>query len=276
MTFVPERVRWPIASLRWRARGHYRPLPPSFTATLRDAQILEIGGPSALFASGGVLPVYPIARSVDNSQFSAATRWHSLDPETAVFSPDGVATGRQLYIDDLDLPSIPDHTYDAVISSHVIEHFANPLRALDAWARITRPGGHLLIVAPHHQGTFDRRRAITPLSHIVADYEQGTSESDLTHIQETIDLHDFQRDGDTLTASWLAERHSNATTRVVHHHVFSTASLLELIDYAGLKILEHTTRFPHDIYVLARFPSDGSRPDNAAAKHHVDTGPFDQ
>ena len=276
MSIVPERVRWPLSSLRWRIEGHYRPLPSTFTAPLQGGQILEIGGPSAPFATGGMVPVYPLAASVDNNQFAATSRWHSLDPETSTFAPGGLPIGRQHYIDDLALPAIADNAYDAVISSHVIEHLANPLRAFETWKRITRPGGHLLMIAPHFRGTFDRKRRVTTLSHLVEDYERGTPESDATHIDESIELHDFDRDVDRPTASWIAERRSNVSTRVVHHHVFSTSSLLAMIDYVGLEILQHTTRFPHDIYVLGRFPVDASQPDNVAVLRHVDPGPFDR
>ena len=276
VSLLPERVRWPVSALRWRLRGHYRPLPPAFTDPLRGARVIEIGGPSAPFRAGGLVPVYPLAASVDNNQFAASSKWHSLDPAVDEFAPSGTPIGRQHFIDDLALPSIADNAYDAVISSHVIEHLANPLRAFETWTRIIRPGGHLLMIVPHFQGTFDRRRPVTPLSHLVEDHEQGTPECDATHVEEVIELHDFDRDVGSRTETWIADHRSNISTRVVHHHVFSTASLLLMVDCAGLEILQHTTRFPHDIYVLARFPVVGSRPDNAAVLHHVDPGPFDR
>jgi SAM-dependent methyltransferase len=276
MSIVPERVRWPAAALRCRLRGHFRPLAPAYTDPLRDARVLEVGGPSAIFGADGLLPVYPIARSVDNTQFAATDTWHLFDEQSDAFAPDGRQTGRQLFIDDLTLSPIGDDAYDAVMSSHVIEHIANPLLAFAAWARIVRPGGHLLMVTPHYQGTFDRRRPVTPLAHMVEDHERGVSENDGTHIQEAIDLHDFARDAGHRTDAWIADRRDNASTRVVHHHVFGTRSLLELVDRAGLRILEHETRFPHDIYVLAQFPLDGEAPDNAEVLRRVDTGPFDR
>ena len=36
--------------------------------------------------------------------------------------------------------------------------------------RVARDGGHLLMVAPHMAGTFDPRRAVTPLAHMVGDF----------------------------------------------------------------------------------------------------------
>jgi SAM-dependent methyltransferase len=251
-----------------------RRLDARFTAPLRGASLLEIGGPSALFAAGGLLPVYADAGSVDNVQFAAATAWHDLSDQPA-FAPEGTPIGKQHLLDGSNLAALPDDAYDAVCSSHVIEHLADPLGGLAAWGRVVRPGGHLLMVAPHHEGTFDRRRAITPLQHMVDDHAAGVGEDDLTHLDETLRLHDHTRDVLQERGAWEAERRDNLNTRVLHHHVFSTPSLLALLDHAGLALLACETRFPHDIYVLARFAEAGAAPvDNDAFLAEVRPSPF--
>jgi SAM-dependent methyltransferase len=53
---------------------------------------------------------------------------------------------------DVDLPSIPDATADAVFMSNFLEHLASPaevLRALAAARRILRPGGEVLVLQPN-------------------------------------------------------------------------------------------------------------------------------
>ncbi len=247
-----------LREYRYRAAGHYtRPLDDRFLEATRGARVLEIGGPSRLFDEGGLAPVYPHAASVDNVQFAAATAWHDLSGSD-VFAPGGRTVGRQLIIADSDLSSIADATYDVVITSHTIEHLANPLRALADWRRISEA---LLIVAPHHAGTFDRRRPVTSLEHMVEDFERGTGEDDLTHLDETLELHDFARDVAQDRATWEAERRDNVNTRLLHHHVFSLPSLLALLDHAGLQLDAAEARMPHDIYVAGHW-SDA--PDNAA------------
>lgn len=253
-----------VQNLRWRAAGHGRPLAAPFTAPLRDARVLEIGGPSALFGAGGLVPVYPHAASVDNVQFAAETAWHDLSGADR-FAPEGTPIGAQHLLDGAQLTALPDGGYDAVCCSHVIEHLADPLGGLAAWRRVTRPGGHLLLVAPHHEGTFDRRRPVTTLQHMIDDHAALRGEDDLTHLEETLRLHDHARDVPQDRAAWEAERRDNLNTRLLHHHVFNTSSLLALLDHAGLELLACETRFPHDVYVLARFPAgDGERPDNVA------------
>jgi len=69
-----------------------------------------------------------------------------------------------------DLP-IPDNAVDFVISSHVIEHFYDPIKSVEEWLRVTKPGGYVYIIAPHKERTFDRDRERTSLAEIVDRHE---------------------------------------------------------------------------------------------------------
>lgn len=51
-------------------------------------------------------------------------------------------------LDDVPYP-FPEHTFDAVIGRHVIEHVQSPLAVIVELHRIVRPGGWVLLVAPH-------------------------------------------------------------------------------------------------------------------------------
>jgi SAM-dependent methyltransferase len=75
---------------------------------------------------------------------------------------------------------------DFIVCSHVLEHLANPLRAIDDFHRVLRPGGMLLILLPDRRRTFDKDRSPTDLEHIVADFEAGEVEVDDEHIMEFI------------------------------------------------------------------------------------------
>jgi len=264
-----------LLELRWRAAGHLtRPLPAAFSEVLAGARGLEIGGPSAVFSSAGLLRAYPLLTSLDGVQWAAETAWHTLDRAEG-YRPEGRRLGELHVIDSVDLPTLPERSYDAVLSSHVLEHIANPLRALAAWRRVSRPDGHLLLVAPHMEGTFDHRRAPTTLDHMIEDFERGVEEDDLTHLEETLRLHDRERDTEPFDATWEQRRRANVQTRLLHHHTFTTPSLLELLDYAGLELLAAETRFPHDIYVLGRWsPEQGSRAANAAFMSAPRASPF--
>jgi SAM-dependent methyltransferase len=250
---------------RWRLAGHYSPLGSDFTEPLRGAEALEVGGPSGVFQPGRVLPVYEVLGRLDSCQFSAETIWHGRQ-DAGVYRPAGAdgPEGTMFIVDGVTLEGLDDARYDAVLSSHVIEHLANPLRALRNWQRVTRPGGRLLMVAPHVSGTFDHRRPVTPLSHLIADDEADTAEDDLTHLEEVLALHDLSRDAAVRDrASFEAERRANDENRLLHHHTFTGPSLVALLDQAGVQLDAVAVRYPHDIYCSGRWVGEGERPDNS-------------
>jgi SAM-dependent methyltransferase len=240
-----------LAGLRWRSH-HHRPLPDAFTAPLHGALALEIGGPSAVFRRDGLAPAYPLCAGIDGVQWAQLTVWHG--EQSGAYAPDGEVTGRLHLTEGGTLEGVPDGAYDAVLSSHVIEHFANPLRALAAWRRVATPHAALLLVAPHKAGTFDHKRPVTPLAHMISDYERGVGEDDLTHLEETLALHDPARDVPR-EPDWERDRRENVRYRVIHHHVFDTRSLVDLLVHAGIDVTAVEVRHPHDIYVAGRFGS---------------------
>jgi SAM-dependent methyltransferase len=71
-----------------------------------------------------------------------------------------------------ELP-VADASQDFVVSSHVIEHFFDPIKAVKEWLRVVRPGGYVYVIAPHKRRTFDKDRPRTPLSELL-DRHSGT------------------------------------------------------------------------------------------------------
>ena len=41
------------------------------------------------------------------------------------------------------------NTYDAVHSSHCLEHMFDPVKALHEWWQLVKPGGHIITIVPH-------------------------------------------------------------------------------------------------------------------------------
>ena len=66
-----------------------------------------------------------------------------------------------------DLP-LEDNSQDFVISSHVIEHFWDPVKAIKEWMRVTKEGGYIYIICPHKYRTFDKDREITHVDEIIS------------------------------------------------------------------------------------------------------------
>jgi SAM-dependent methyltransferase len=224
-----------------------------------DRAGLEVGGPSRIFGPKGRLPVYAHLAVLDGADYRAATRRHPdrASDEAFVWHPDRPA-GRLFVCEAVDLAGVPDETYDVVLASHVLEHVADPLRALGSWRRVTRPGGVLLVVVPHREGTFDHRRPVTALDHLVADRRRSTGEDDLTHLDEVLALHDLARDPGVDSAEALERRaRANAENRGLHHHVFDTALVLRAVDQAGWQAEAVDVMRPYHVAVLARRPAGG-------------------
>ena len=99
---------------------------------------------------------------------------------------------------------LPDNCVDFVISSHVIEHFPDPIKALKEWRRIVRPGGYIYVIGPHKERTFDKDRPRTPLAELIERHAKG-----------------FPPDAEDM-----------------HWSVWITEDFVELINYLGWPILE--------------------------------------
>jgi SAM-dependent methyltransferase len=236
-----------LRDVRWRFLRAVRP----FVAGKKG---LEIGGPSTVFQAGiQPLPIYPLVGSLDNCDFSSDTTWASHGKDYR-FSP-GKAPGKSIFRDATDLSSIADHTYDFILSSHNLEHFANPVKAIQEWKRVTRPGGALVVVLPNYSKTFDHRRRPTSVDHIFEDFKRETKEDDLTHLEEILEKHDLSMDPGGGSAEAFHRRSlDNFNNRCLHHHVFDKANSRELLQRCGMEVLALDLARPFHIFLLARIP----------------------
>jgi SAM-dependent methyltransferase len=234
---------------------------------VKDGMGIEIGGPSPIFAWGGLIPVYPVAKRIDNVNFARKTIWEDTTREGEWFHfHSGKAPGQQFVAEGADLSVISSGKYDFVLSSHMLEHTANPLRAFDEWKRLLKPGGALVLVVPARDGAFDHRRPITSMAHLIEDFEKGVGEDDLTHLAEVLQLHDLSRDPGATDAEMFRERaERNPEVRSLHHHVFDTRLAVNAVNHAGFELVTAEPLLPYHIVLLARKPLAG-----AAAK------PFDE
>ena len=109
-----------------------------------------------------------------------------------------------------DCLPVPDNSQDFVISSHVIEHFFDPIKALKEWHRVVRPGGYIFLIVPHKERTFDKERPRTALKELIARHDGLIGETD---------------------PSRPAMRG--------HHSVWITKDFLELCRYLNLKVIDY-------------------------------------
>ena len=111
-----------------RMRGRTTGFDPAIAEAVASARVLEVGGPSNMFRSGGPVPVYGRAAGVDNVNYAEATLWEADLRDGGDYRPEGRHLGTQWLREASDLGDVGP--YDVTISSHTIEHTADPLRAL--------------------------------------------------------------------------------------------------------------------------------------------------
>jgi SAM-dependent methyltransferase len=100
-----------------------------------------------------------------------------------------------------DLPFEHD-SFDFVFSSHVIEHFPDPIRALYEWVRVARH--YVVVIAPHRDRMFDADRPLSTVDELLARHRDGfTSGEDL------------------------------------HWSVWTCESFIEMCEAAGLRVIDH-------------------------------------
>jgi SAM-dependent methyltransferase len=93
-------------------------------------------------------------------------------------------------------------SYDFVFSSHVIEHFPDPIRALYEWVRVARR--YVVVIAPHRDRMFDAGRPLSGVEELLERHRTG-----------------FSSDQDRHWSVWTCE------------------SFLELCEATGLRVIDH-------------------------------------
>ena len=129
------------------------------------------------------------------------------------------------------IPEIGSHELDYIVSSHVIEHVPDVISAFVEWNRVLKPGGVIVMIFPK-KSALDHTREVTPISHFMDDYRN----------KKTVETHSIEEVG----------------VRRGHYHVFTLASMLELIqsadlDWQILEALETDDKVGNGHMVVARY-----------------------
>lgn len=203
---------------------------------LKNKNGIEFGGPTELF--GGVMPLYSYV-NLDGGNIISNNYFQSNLSSNYLY---GDKIGRQFDIDCTNENQISKlRKYDFIVTSHAIEHFANPIKTLKLWEKyLLKDGGYILSIIPDYQYCFDRKRPLTTLDHLIEDFKSDMGEDDTTHIQEQKDLHDWSYGGHHQFYELCEKNH---LTRVVHHHTFDVELVEEMFDYCGFK---KVLSFKHD------------------------------
>lgn len=222
-------------------------------ASLNGQTGIEVGGPSAFFSFKSAFPIYLYAKKIDGVNFSNHTLWEGKIEEGNLYTYYKNKKGFQFIEEAAELKAVKDASYDFVLSCHSLEHVANPIKALKDWSRVMKSKGRLVLVLPDKEFTFDNKRPITSLTHLIEDYNNNTTEEDSTHFEEVIALHDFKHDAFVQTKEDLIKRtRLNIKNRAVHHHVFDLELVKELLIYCGFEMIHQQTYPPFHLVSVAQ------------------------
>ncbi len=225
----------------------------SFAKKLASKTGLEIGGPSSIFSIKSPLPVYLFANKIDGVNFSNQTVWEGKIFEGESYNYYNSKKGFQYISEASDLSKIESEKYDFLVSSHCLEHAANPIKALKEWNRVLVKNGYFILVLPDKNFTFDNNRPVASFKHLLQDFENNIDESDETHFDEVIRLHNVSLDKGTTTIEELTRRtKDNFVNRCVHHHVFSFELVTDLLNYCGFSVVKQKWLAPFHLVTIAK------------------------
>jgi len=208
---------------------------------LNNKKGLEFGGPTELFSVPyHNMLLYPNVM-LDGGNLFENNHFQSHIGNIYNFYPN--KQGKQFNIDCADdslINMLHGLEYDFIVTSHVIEHIANPIKAIKNWVKLLPKNGYILSIIPDYRYCFDRKRPLTTIEHLIEDYINNIGENDNTHIDEQKKLHDWSYGGHK---DFYQLCDINEKTRVVHHHTFTPESFEQLINECGLKTI---MSFKHD------------------------------
>ncbi|MCJ7617467.1 MAG: class I SAM-dependent methyltransferase [Desulfobacterales bacterium] len=153
--------------------------------------------------------------------------------------------------DAANLSFATDGSQDFVCSSHVLEHLANPLKAIAEWKRVIKEKGIICVGVPDKRHIFDHKRQRTPLSHLIDDFEKDVDQTDKTHISDF--LENWDEEGVCCDSrEQLTEHVRDGLESRVHHHVWIVDDLKEIFEYMDLRIVYGPILHHGTIYIIGR------------------------
>jgi SAM-dependent methyltransferase len=140
-------------------------------------------------------------------------------------------------VDDGELlTTVPDASQDFIVANHFLEHCEDPIGTIEVHLSKLKPGGVLFYAVPDKRYTFDFRRPLTEIDHMVSDHEQGPERSRSAHYEEWTRL--VAEDESAKSAPEETDSEQSLVRRAeeleasrysIHMHVWTQAEFLKLI-----------------------------------------------
>lgn len=186
-----------------------------------NKKVLEIGGPSELLNF-----LYNSVDSIEMLNHEDSMKVHHVSnfPTKTVGKFFGDATDVEAFTSNNLFGK-----FDVVITSHTLEHIANPIATLKLWKQCLVKGGTIINIVPNKNFCWDVVRDYTSNQHLLDDYLNNTPESDMTHLHESSCMP---------RSNYYEEVGPINQTRIIHHHVFSEDSMKFIHEYVGFNTIK--------------------------------------
>ncbi len=214
-----------------RAAATEAPPPPVYFDARAELATRFLGGEG--LEIGGLHKPLPVAahatvRYVDRMTTEELRQEYPELAESAMVEVAVVDDGERL-------STVAEESQDFIIANHFLEHCQDPIGTIETHLGKLKPGGVLFYAVPDKRFTFDFRRPVTPLEHMIADREEGPERSLTGHYEEWSRLVTGQQSsGDAeqgASEEWVAAhvRHLEEIDYSIHFHVWTQAEFLRLI-----------------------------------------------
>lgn len=165
-----------------------------------------------------------------------------------------------------DASKIPvdDNFFDFLISAHCLEHCVDPIKVLNEWKRIIKKKGKIILILPHCERTFDKKRKKSNINNHINDFNNAVCVDDYINedgshrhiLEESAEVsfenfnHSWEKkariDEKKWDFKWLSE------TGNIHYHVWTQNEIIDLLSYVDFKIVYCNPEVPgrHDSFIV--------------------------
>ena len=210
------------------------------------------------------LPAWATAKNVDRLATTELRETYRELAGTELTEVDVVDDGERL-------ETIAAGSQDFIVANHFLEHTDDPIGTIETHLSKLKPGGILFYAVPDKRFTFDHRREVTTVEHIVHDHEEGPEWSRREHYDEyAAAVLGGQGEREAPDFAERAEkfaRELEATQTSIHAHTFSATSFLALLVECRRRFdegIEIEAFARHGAEVIAVLRKSGAAPTPAA------------
>jgi|LauGreSBDMM110SN_4_FD.fasta_scaffold110790_1 hypothetical protein len=196
---------------------------------------LEIGGPTLLFGDNYPYTIYNSFNEIDNLNL-----YDLKDSFISIKTSNENRMYNTIYSDRSHI----DKKYDIVISSHVLEHMANPIKNLNSYKNLLNDNtnSYILTILPNKSQFWDSIRPTTEITHIINDFINNVYEDDKTHEEENLSVnHPYKTSIDhpdkPANISYEDMVKNNSNYRIMHHHCFDLQLCIQLHEYSNFETI---------------------------------------